>query len=104
MPRAPRLDGPLLANAYRIPPLEGALRGEMRYEPTTCKCALEFHCPVLRRRVSFAAQSRSRRTTMVELRCRAVSAAFAAAFWCTLGGGMAAAADDCKNRGQLDTL
>src|SRR5260370_26423501 len=40
---------------------------------------------------------------MLDLRCRAVSAAFAAIVWWTLGGGAAAAADECKNRSQLDT-
>jgi phosphonate transport system substrate-binding protein len=41
---------------------------------------------------------------MVDLRCRAVPAAFAAVVWWVLGVGATAAADECKNRGQLDTL
>ena len=42
---------------------------------------------------------------MVDLRCRAVAAGFAAIVWWMLAAGMAAAAaDECKNRGQLDTL
>jgi phosphonate transport system substrate-binding protein len=45
-----------------------------------------------------------RERIMLDARSRAVAAAVSAIVWWTLAAGTAAAADECKNRGQLDTL
>src|SRR6185369_13181332 len=69
-----------------------------------CGCTVARPAPAAYRRKSKCGEAAGRRDQMIEVRRRFAWASFAAISAWMLAGGSAATAQECKNRGQLDTL